>query len=135
MRDNTGVFDPTKTAPALREHDGAKGVIAGDPRFHRKLKEIGDLHDKKQIDYGTSGDPFANVRGSQEWGIPPWIGAMVRANDKMHRLQQFARKGFLANESVKDSLLDLAVYSLIALVLLEEEEERETRKNPSPTNR
>lgn len=93
----------------------------GDPRFHQILKEMGELHDKKQRDYGSQTDPFANVRGSQNWGVPPWVGAMIRANDKVKRLQAFADKGELANESAEDSLIDLANYAVIALVLMREE--------------
>ncbi len=92
----------------------------GDPRFHYELAHLGDLHDKKQVDYGTDNDPFANVRGSQDWGIPPWVGAMVRANDKVKRLQNFAQKGSLANESAEDSFDDLAVYAIIGKVLYRE---------------
>ena len=95
--------------------------MSGDSRFHELLKEIGDLHNKKQADYGTDADPFANVRASQEFGVAPWIGALVRLNDKVVRLKQFARRGALANESAKDSMMDIAVYALIALVLYEEE--------------
>lgn len=95
---------------------------AGSARFHEILAELGALHDRKQADYGTDSDPFANVRSSTEWGIPAWLGAMVRANDKVRRLQSLARKGYLANESAVDSLNDLAVYAIIARVLLEESE-------------
>ena len=94
--------------------------MSGDPRFHELLKQIGELHDKKQRDYGADEDPFANVRASERWGIEPWVGALVRLNDKVHRLQQFAKKGELANESAEDSMLDIAVYSLIALILYRE---------------
>jgi hypothetical protein len=90
-------------------------------RFHEILKELGELHDKKQIDYGHGDDPFANVRSSREWGVSPWIGALIRLNDKVKRLQAFAVKGTLANESVEDSLRDISVYSAIALVLYEQE--------------
>jgi len=90
-------------------------------RFHELLKEIGELHDKKQADYGREGDPFANVRGSEEWGIEGWVGAMVRLNDKLRRLQAYAKKGTLENEGVEDSFKDMAVYALIALCLWEEE--------------
>lgn len=89
-------------------------------RFHAVLKELGDLHDKKQQDYGTDADPFANVRASEEWGIAAWIGTLVRATDKLRRLQKFAREGRLANEAVEDSFRDLAVYAVIGLVLYEE---------------
>lgn len=91
-------------------------------RFHEILEGLGVLHDKKQADYGTNVDPFANVRGSKEWGISPWVGAMVRATDKLRRLQKYAKDGVLANEGVEDSFKDLAVYSIIALVLWEEEQ-------------
>jgi hypothetical protein len=89
-------------------------------RFHAILKELGELHDRKQRDYGTDQDPLANVRASTEWGIPAWVGTLVRLNDKVRRLQAFARKGSLANESAIDSLRDIAVYAIIALILYEE---------------
>lgn len=90
-------------------------------RFHQLLKEIGELHDRKQKDYGADDDPFANLRASEKWGIPPWLGALVRLNDKVTRLQSFARKRQLANESAEDSMRDIAVYAIIALVLYEQE--------------
>jgi hypothetical protein len=79
-----------------------------------------DLHDKKQLDYGRLADPFSNVRASGDFGIKPWIGALLRGNDKMRRLQKFSVEGTLANEAAEDSFRDLAVYAVIALVLFEE---------------
>ena len=93
-------------------------------RFHQVLRELGDVHDLKSKDYGRTEDPFANVRGSTEWGMPAWMGAMIRATDKLRRLQTYAQKGELANEPVKDAFIDLAVYSVIGLVLYEEEQEK-----------
>lgn len=95
--------------------------MAGDKRFHDLLKEIGELHDRKQEDYGRSEDPFANVRASSDWGVPAWVGALIRGTDKVKRLQKAARGGTMANESVEDSMMDLAVYALIALILYREE--------------
>lgn len=89
-------------------------------RFHALLAQAGALHDQKQADYGSDTDPFANVRASEEWGIPSWVGALVRLNDKVQRLKAFARKGSLQNESAQDSMLDIAVYALISYVLYEE---------------
>ena len=89
-------------------------------KFHDILAELADLHDRKQSDYGREDDPFANVRASQEWGVTDWIGAMVRATDKLRRLQTFAKTGKLKNEGVIDSLNDLAVYAIIARVLFEQ---------------
>ena len=70
-------------------------------KFDQVLADIRALHDKKQADYGKSHDPFANVRASEEFGIPGWVGAMIRANDKMRRLQAAARGQNLRNESVE----------------------------------
>jgi hypothetical protein len=97
--------------------------VSGDPRFHAILEEVREIHDRKQADYGRPADPFANVRASQEWGIEPWVGAMVRATDKVRRLQTAATGSTLQNEGIEDSLLDLATYALIALVLFREEED------------
>ena len=93
-------------------------------RFLDIIGELINLHDKKQRDYGTDADPFNNIRASaKEWGIPAWVGAMLRATDKVRRLQKFADVGELANESVIDAFDDLAVYAVIARVMYEEEEE------------
>lgn len=91
-----------------------------DTRFLDAIEEIRALHLKKNADYGTNEDPYANVRASEGWGVPPWQGAMIRATDKVIRLQKFAATGELANEPVEDAFLDLATYALIALVLYRE---------------
>ena len=83
--------------------------------FSLILKEIQALHDKKSKDYGRPGDPYYNIRGSEDFGIPSWVGAVMRANDKMKRLQLAASGGSLANEGVEDSLLDMITYLTIAL--------------------
>lgn len=79
------------------------------------------MHDRKQADYGTDTDPFANVRTTEEWGVPAWVGAMVRLNDKVQRLKSLIKNGKLHNESAEDSLRDIAVYATIALVLWEQD--------------
>ena len=94
----------------------------GSEHFHEQLEQLGLLHDKKQQDYGTDTDPFANVRASEDFGIPAWLGCLIRMNDKVQRLKTYCKKGTLSNEGVEDSLRDLAVYSLIALCLFQESE-------------
>lgn len=106
------------TAPPLRHPNSA--------RFHQLLEIAGETHDRKQADYGAGDDPFANVRASEAWGIPGWVGAMVRLNDKVKRLQSLQDKGYLANESALDSFMDIAVYALIAYVLYEQAAEEGT---------
>jgi hypothetical protein len=94
--------------------------LEGDKRFKDLVWEILELHAKKQADYGSDADPFANVRASEEYGVPAWIGSLIRANDKVTRLKNFARKGALANESARDSMLDVSVYMLISIILYDE---------------
>jgi hypothetical protein len=96
---------------------------AGSKEFHKELGELGKLHDRKQQDYGTDTDPFANVRASEDFGVPAWLGCLIRMNDKMSRLKTFSKSGSLTNEGVEDSLQDLAVYSLIALCLFKEQQD------------
>lgn len=85
------------------------------------------MHDRKQADYGKTDDPFANVRASIDFGVPGWIGAVIRANDKMRRLQKAATDYLqtgqitMENESIVDSFDDLGVYMAISKVLFEEE--------------
>lgn len=106
--------------PVYFEVESLPAPTVGDAGFHALLNQIGRLHDQKQRDYGRETDPFANVRASHEWGVQPWVGAMVRLTDKVRRLQRFAERGTLANESAEDSMLDIAVYALIALRLYRE---------------
>lgn len=91
-------------------------------RFADVLAEMEALHAKKGADYGSEGDPYANVRASAEFGVTPWVGALIRLNDKVTRLKAFTRKGVLENESVLDSILDIAVYAVIMRILYEEQE-------------
>jgi hypothetical protein len=96
--------------------------------FHDRLDAWGDLHDRKQQDYGSDVDPFANIRqGAAEIGLPGWVGCAIRMRDKMQRIltaaKQYIETGevSMANESLVDSFDDLGVYSGIGAVLLEEE--------------
>src|SRR2546428_7960648 len=101
-----GKFDSilTEIREAHARHDEA---------FKDILEWVQKLHDKKSKDYGTDGDPLANIRASEEFGIRAWVGAVLRQNDKMQRIKSFVAKGILANESIEDSLIDNIVYGII----------------------
>ena len=91
-------------------------------RFYEILDTIKDLHDAKKHDYGNS-DVFANFRLSELAGISPWKGSVVRMGDKYARISNYIKKGDFKfkEESIKDTLMDMAIYSLITIVLYEEE--------------
>lgn len=74
---------------------------------------------RKAIDYGNGRDPLGNFEQAKDWGVTPFVGIMIRMGDKFARLQSFVNKGNLQNESVQDSLIDLAAYALLAHVILE----------------
>jgi hypothetical protein len=98
-------------------------------RFHDTLIEMGKLHDKKQADYGRpatstdAGDPFANVRAAENFGLAPWVGAAIRIGDKQRRLEAAGRGQNLENESIEDTFMDMAVYCIIGLILFQQEKE------------
>ena len=89
--------------------------------FLELLEEVRQLHLSKSQDYGSQNDPLANIRQGAEFvGIEAWRGCMVRVADKVQRLRTYCRTGRLVHEGVRDTLLDLAAYSLLAIVLFDE---------------
>jgi hypothetical protein len=97
-------------------------LMASDQRYLDLLKEMAELHERKAADYGRGDDPLANVRASEDVGIPAWKGAFLRALDKVQRIKSYCINGTLKNEGVEDSMQDLAAYALIALVLFREQQ-------------
>lgn len=123
--DSTGVEEapgPT-TAQLAWAASVLEKVSQIDPRMVQAIQEVAELWVQKNVDYGADSDPYRNVRGATEFGVAPWVGAAIRMNDKVRRLQQFATTGTLANEGVEDSFLDIATYSLIALILFREQQQ------------
>ena len=95
-------------------------------RFYEIIDVIKNLHDQKRHDYGANEDIFANFRLSELSGIPAWQGSVIRMGDKYARISYFIKKGEFKfkGENIKDTLMDMAIYSLITMILYEEEEEK-----------
>jgi len=94
------------------------------PKFHELLKEIAELHNKKNSDYATDEDPLSNLKLCTQFGIPAWKGCLVRMSDKWSRITQLSQKeASVIEESIIDTLKDLATYSLLCVILYEEENE------------
>ena len=90
--------------------------------FVALLAEMQRLHESKSADYGSEEDPLANVRSGADFvNIEPWRGCMVRIADKVQRLRTYCRTGRLVHEGVRETLLDLSAYSLLAIVLFDEQ--------------
>ena len=116
-----------------------RGELHGHPGFYALLMQMAKLHSKKNHDYSGDDDPLRNLRTPTKLGIDPFIGVLIRLEDKWSRLEQFAKTGILEveNEKIEDTLMDNAVYSLLGILLLREQsdagkelKDNEDEKNP-----
>lgn len=76
----------------------------------------------KNADYsGGNSDPFGNFKASEILGIKTEIGFLTRMMDKIMRISSFVIKGDLQvkDESVKDTIADLANYCALLAAYLE----------------
>ena len=122
------VLERLNATPAESCCEGGACTVPELPRAHRSsrafvalLDEMRRLHESKSADYGSEEDPLANVRSGADFvNIEAWRGCMVRIADKVQRLRTYCRTGRLVHEGVRDTLLDLSAYSLLAIVLFDE---------------
>ena len=100
----------------------------GHPDFYGLLDQMAKLHSRKNHDYAGTSDPLKNLRACTRLELDPFIGVMVRLQDKWSRIEEFVKSKTLLvkNESVEDTLMDNAVYSLLAIILLREQKESES---------
>ena len=77
-------------------------------------KESLELFRKKNMDYGNAFATYGPV------------GVIVRMGDKIQRLLSVSKKGicFIDNESLRDTLIDLHNYAAMAIMLIDEEREK-----------
>jgi len=120
--------DEAKTAAALYEEKTSAVEPPqdkkqwGHPDFYKLLKQMADLHSRKNHDYAGRSDPLKNLRACERLNLEPFLGVLVRLQDKWSRLEEFVKSGQLMvkDESVIDTLMDNAVYSLLAIILYQE---------------
>ena len=105
--------------------------------LHEQLcSEARALMEAKNHDYTSgSGDPLANFRGSSFLGINPITGIQLRQQDKMMRIRTFVEKGKLnvANESVRDAILDQINYLVLQYAYIEEQQKELNDRIPTHT--
>ena len=106
--------------------------MAASERYFELLQEAADLHRRKNAGYAGADnpDPWANFRMSEAFGVNALDGCLVRLSDKYIRITNLRRNSAneQVGESIKDTLRDLAAYSLIAICLLEEQEQAAERE-------
>lgn len=116
--DNPACFINEEDCVVVEEQSGN-----GDPAYLALLERMKELHIAKNAGYsGDSADRWANFRMSEGFGVSPFIGVMVRMSGKFIRIQNLVKnpKNEKVGESIRDTLMDLASYALIAICLLDE---------------
>ena len=83
-------------------------------KFEKITTEMFDLYKRKNADYGNS-----VAKTFDEWGLASFL---IRMEDKMNRVINLTKKqgeAKIADEKIEDTLLDLANYSIMALIELD----------------
>ena len=86
-------------------------------KFLELTKKIFDLQDCKGRDYGEEQDGLKNLRRK---GV---LGIVARMGDKLSRIENLTQPGkepAVVEETLIDTLMDNAVYSLLLIILLED---------------
>jgi len=80
----------------------------------------------KNKDYSEGADAFKNFRQCESLGICRGDkGILVRMSDKMTRISNLLDKeAMVADEKIEDTLIDLAVYSIILSIYLKEQRDK-----------
>lgn len=84
-------------------------------KFEQITNEMFDLYKRKNADYGNS---VAKI--FDEYGL---VSFLIRIEDKLNRVSTLTKKSFteqqVKDEKIEDTLLDLANYSIMALIELD----------------
>lgn len=111
----------------MASNEYLKLLVAAQSRVPGLIEDMRKLHIRKNAGYAGSANPdaWANFRMSEEFGVSPFLGCMVRLSDKYIRIGNLLKNPLdeQVGESVRDTLMDLAAYALIAVCLLDEDME------------
>jgi len=104
--------------------------------FHRGMcNKMVMITKMKNEDYtGKTNDPFANFSNvSACGGGSAEQGFLFRMNDKMMRVSSFVERGelFVKDESVEDTLLDLANYAVLFAGFIRSERDKNLKRSPA----
>ena len=95
-----------------------------DDLLDKLFTKVRELLNKKRHDYTVGGSIFANFQQSEEFGVGTLVSICIRIGDKVQRLKSYCKNGKLlvAEETVKDTFIDLIGYCILALAFLESEQ-------------
>ncbi len=91
--------------------------------INKSFKESYEIIKKKNSDYSKEKDPFLNFRFAEFLGTKPELGILLRMGDKLIRIANIINKGEarVKDESVEDSLNDIANYAMLLKIFLKNE--------------
>ena len=99
-------------------------ITGGHPMFHELVEKMREIHNKKNADYGD-GKQLGNFNEAEGFGVSAFKGVLIRISDKYSRIKSLSKrkdmKGEVEDESIEDTLIDLANYSILAIIMLREE--------------
>jgi hypothetical protein len=86
--------------------------------FKDILNKMYEIYEKKNADYGNS---FA--KSYDEFGL---VSPVIRLSDKVERLKTLCNKeAQVKDESIIDTLIDIAVYAVLTVLEIKKREEKE----------
>lgn len=101
----------------------------GHPTFYKIVEELKQLHSKKNFQYASQGNPLGNFERCGTLAhklfkehVPKPLGAamllMAKQIDAVYDIVGEGKVGTL--EALEDKFQDIAVYSIICMILIEE---------------
>ena len=118
---NIPIVDAVTLEPIAMSGTKFLGYV-GHRHYYELLEEIASIHSTKNQDYaGVGGDPLSNFKLTERFGVSPEAGVLTRLSDKVERVYNLFKKESsgegpaVVNESLEDTLKDLANYALLLL--------------------
>ena len=115
----TQIWDDTPVIPTPTKQSAVPNNVQC---FRRIVAGLADLYARKNKDYG---DSFG--RSVEKYGL---ISALTRISDKFNRLENLIlaqERAQVSDESLDDTLKDLAAYCIMTLVARKQQKEKENR--------
>lgn len=115
----------------------------GHPMFYRIVEELKDLHSEKNRQYATKGNPLGNFERTGKMiskflhkGVNPALASclslMSKQVDGIYEIVGESKANTI--DSLEDKLKDVAVYSILAMIILAEAREKEKETHEHFTN-
>lgn len=114
--DNNMKYNLSKDPKELKKEINSAFGVPTFEAFDAITDELKDTYIKKNHDYGNSFD-----KSIDKFGL---TAAVVRMNDKMERLNSLLNKDAKVDESIRDTVMDLANYCIMTAMYLDNKEKK-----------